>query len=142
MENGITVFTAGTFDLFHIGHLNILRKSKELGSKLIVAVSTDELVKSYKTNGPIIPFTERAEIIKHCDYVDEVVPQDVLMDPELLKKHKVGIVTIGDDWKNKTLPGLEWAKENNIQVVYFPYTKETSSTKIKRNIKNGWQQDK
>lgn len=143
MINGkIVVYTSGTFDLFHIGHLNILRKSKAFGDILIVGVSTDEVVSTYKQSKPIIPFVERAEIIRHCDYVDKVVQQDILTDPEILKKYNVDIVTIGDDWKNKKLPGLEWAKNNGIQVIYLPYTKDISSTNIKQKIKNGWQKDK
>lgn len=144
MKDGkVVVFTGGTFDLFHIGHLNILKKSKAFGDILVVGVSPDEVVMSYKKKKPIISFIERAEILKHCDYVDEVVQQDVLTDPKILEKYGVDIVTIGDDWKGKFLPGLEWAKENlNIQVIYLPYTKEVSSTEIKRKIKNGWQEDK
>ncbi len=68
-------YTTGAFDLFHIGHVNILKRSKELCDYLIVGVSTDELVKSYKNKTPIIPFEERMEIVRACRYVDEVVPQ-------------------------------------------------------------------
>jgi len=141
MAKEIIVYTAGTFDLFHIGHLNILKKSKKLGSKLIVGVSTDDLVESYKKKAPIIPFEDRKEIINNIKIVDEIIDQHVLINPEDLKNNNIDIITIGDDWKDKTLPGLEWAKENNIQVVYLPYTESVSSTEIKRNIKNGWQED-
>jgi len=143
MRDGkVVVYTSGTFDLFHMGHLNILRKSKAFGDVLVVGVSSDEVVASYKKSKPIIPFAERAEIIKHCDYVDKVVRQDVLTDPKILKKYSVDVVTIGDDWKTKKLPGLDWAKENGIQVIYLPYTKDISSTEIKNKIKKGWQEDK
>ncbi|MEK6900250.1 MAG: adenylyltransferase/cytidyltransferase family protein, partial [Nanoarchaeota archaeon] len=67
------VFTAGTWDLFHVGHLNLIKRSKELGDFLIVAVSTDELVVSYKKGPPAIPFDERAAILESCKYVDKVV---------------------------------------------------------------------
>ena len=137
IDGKIVVYTGGTFDLFHIGHLNILRKSKAFGDILIVGISPDEVVESYKQAKPIIPFVERAELIKHCDYVDKVVKQDVLTDPEILKKYKVDIVTIGDDWRDKNLPGIEWAKKNGIQVIYLPYTKDISTTEIKRKIKDG-----
>lgn len=130
----IVVFTSGTWDLYHTGHLNILKKSKELGTKLIVAVSTDELVKSYKEINPIIPFEQRIEIIKSCKYVDEVIPQEILTDINDLKKYKVNIITIGNDWKNKHLDGLEWAKKNDIKVVYLPYTKGVSTSLITKNI--------
>ena len=141
MEKEIIVYTSGTFDLFHVGHLNILKKSKKLGDKLIVGVSTDKLVKSYKKRGPIISFEDRKEIIKHISVVDEAIDQHILTNPEDLKKYNIDIVTIGDDWKDKTLPGLEWAKNNGIEVVYLPYTENVSSTEIKKNIKNGWQED-
>ena len=68
-------YTTGTFDLFHIGHLNILKKSKEMCDFLIVGVSTDEVVQSYKHKVPVIPFKDRVEIIKSIRYVDQVVPQ-------------------------------------------------------------------
>jgi len=132
------VFTSGTWDLFHKGHLNIFKKSKALGKKLIVAVSTDELVKSYKGN-TVIPFEQRMEMVKSCKYVDEVIPQTVLTDVKDLKKYGVDIVTIGDDWKDKNLEGLEWAKNNGIEVVYLPYTKDISTSQIIKNIiKNGY----
>lgn len=132
------VYTAGTWDLFHIGHLNILKKSKKLGTKLIVGVSTDKLVKSYKENYPAIPYEHRISLIKNSKYVDKVVKQEKLLDIEELKKLKIDILTIGSDWKNKRLKGLEWAKKQpNIKVVFIDYTKDISSTKIKRDIKNG-----
>lgn len=142
MEKKIVVYTSGTFDLFHIGHLNILKNSKALGDKLVVGVSSDELVASYKKRKPIIPLKDRIEIIKHLDFVDEVIRQDILTNPEDLKAHNVDIVTIGDDWKNKLLPGLEWAKQNGLKVVYLPYTKSTSTSEIKKAIIDGWQEDK
>lgn len=138
-KKGTIVYTAGTWDLFHIGHLNILKRSKALGDKLIVAVSTDELVASYKKDRPIISFRDRCEIVKSCIYVDKIVKQEKLLDPEQLKEWNVDILTIGDDWQNKYLEGLEWAKNQpNIKVVYLPYTTEISSTLIKKRVKNEW----
>lgn len=133
----IRVYTAGTWDLFHVGHLNILRKSKSLGDELIVGVSTDELVTSYKTSLPAIPFEYRKAMLVNCKYVDKVVKQEKLLDPKQLKKLNIDILTIGDDWKNKYLEGLEWAKkQKNIRVIYLPYTKNISSTKIKQDIRS------
>lgn len=137
-NKNIIVYTSGTWDLFHIGHLNILKRSRELGSKLIVGVSTDNLVKSYKNNYPVISFKDRKQIIKNLKFVDRVVTQKKLMDIDLLKKIKPDIITIGDDWKNKYLEGIEWAKNNNIQVIYLPYTQKISSTKIKEDIVLGY----
>lgn len=128
------VFTAGTWDLFHIGHLNIIKKSKEFGDHLVVGVSTDELVMSYKKYKPFIPYNERLEIIQSIKYVDETVKQTKLIDINQLKKFNVDIVTIGDDWKNKYLEGLDWMKKQGKEVVYLPYTDGVSSTTIKQWI--------
>lgn len=130
----IIVHTAGTFDLFHIGHLNILKRSKELGDYLIVGVSTDELIESYKGVKPVIPYEQRAEIVKSIKYVDKVIEQTVLHDIRQLKKYKVDITTIGDDWKNKYLEGVDWMKKHGKKVVYLPYTKGISVTGIKKRI--------
>lgn len=133
----IRVYTAGTWDLFHVGHLNILKKSRSLGDELIAGVSTDELVASYKNQFPAIPFEYRKAMLNNCKYVDKVVKQEKLLDPKQLKKLNIDILTIGDDWKNKYMEGLEWAKkQKNIKVIYLPYTKNISSTKIKENIKS------
>ncbi len=139
----VIVYTAGTWDLFHVGHLNIFKKSKALGTKLIVGVSTDELVASYKKAFPIVSYEDRVEILKSCKYVDEVVKQEKLIDIEQIKKLNVDIITIGDDWKEKYLEGLEWAKKQpDMKVIYLPYTKKISSTSVKQKIKAGWQEDK
>lgn len=127
------VYTAGTWDLFHIGHLNLIRKSKNLGDYLIVGVSTDELVKSYKNYYPFIPYKERFEIIKSLRYVDKVVKQTKLVDIDHMKKFKVDIVTIGSDWQDKYLEGLDWMEKNK-KVVYLPYSSWISSTKLRNSI--------
>lgn len=137
------VYTAGTWDLFHVGHLNIFKRSKALGTKLIVGISTDELVASYKKAPPIISYKDRVEILKSCKYVDEVVKQEKLLDIEQMKKLNIDVITIGDDWEEKYLEGLEWAKKQpHIKIFYLPYTKKVSSTSIKQKIKVGWQEDK
>ncbi|MFH0831775.1 MAG: adenylyltransferase/cytidyltransferase family protein [archaeon] len=136
-DNKIIVYTAGTWDLFHIGHLNLIRKSKELGDRLIVGVSTDELVASYKKYPPIVPYEDRVEIIKSCRYVDEVVKQEKLLEIQQIKDLNVDILTIADSWKNEYLEGLEWAKKN-IKVVFLPYTSRVSSTYLKHKIKREW----
>lgn len=132
MKDGkIIVHTAGTFDLFHIGHLNILKRSKELGDVLVVAVSTDELVESYKDYKPYIPFEQRFEIIKSIKYVDITIKQEKLHDINQLIEYGVDITTIGSDWENKYLEGIEWMRNNGKKVVYLPYTQGISSTIIK-----------
>lgn len=132
------VFTSGSFDLFHVGHLNILEKSAALGDELIVGVSTDELIEKYKGMKPIIPYEERARIVASIKCVTKVVKQTKLTEIAQLQRENIDIVTIGDDWKNKYLEGLEWMKRQpGKEVVYFPYTEGVSTTKIKRDIING-----
>jgi len=134
--NNIVVYTQGTWDLFHTGHLNIIKKSQQVGTRLIVGVSTDRLVKSYKGIYPIVPCNQRIEIIRSCRYVDDVVVQDNLIPVQFLYKKNIDIVTIGDDWKNKYLEGIDWMKKNKRTVIYIPYTKEVSSSSIKQRIKH------
>lgn len=131
----IRVFTSGSFDLFHIGHLNILQKSASLGDELIVGVSTDELIEKYKGMKPIIPFEQRMRIVESIKCVTKVVKQVKLTEIAQLQRENIDIVTIGDDWKGKYLEGLEWIKKQpGKEVVYFPYTDGISTTEIKRRI--------
>ena len=124
-------FTSGVFDLFHIGHLNVLKNSKSYCDKLVVAVSTDELV-GYKNKKAVIPFNERVEIISSIKYVDEVVVQKDLNKFKLWEKVKFDVMFVGDDWKG-TPSWIEYEKkfkDVGVDIVYFPYTKGTSSTLI------------
>jgi len=125
----IKVYTAGTWDLFHVGHLNILKRSKELGDYLVVGVSTDSLIRSYKDKRPIVLLEDRLAIIKACKYVDEVIVQHKLLDPKVLDRINPDIITIGSDWKSKHLDGLEYFKTKG-QVIYFDYTKGVSTTML------------
>jgi len=134
----VVVYTGGVWDMFHVGHLNLIKKSKSKGDVLIVGVNTDEFVQQYKNKTPVIPYKDRVKIVKSCKHVDKVVKQTVLNDIRALKRYKVDIVTIGDDWKDKYDEGLEWMKKHG-RVIYLPYTKGVSSTfikeKIQKNIK-------
>ena len=131
----IRVFTSGSFDLFHIGHLNILERSAALGDELIVGVSTDELIQHYKGMQPIIPFEQRFRIISSLKCVTKAVKQVKLTEVAQLQREDIDIVTIGDDWINKYLEGLEWMKQQpGKEVVYFPYTPDVSTTSIKKKI--------
>ncbi len=131
----VRVFTSGSFDLFHVGHLNILQKSAALGDELIVGVSTDELIEEYKGMKPIIPFEQRIRIVESIGCVTKAVKQVKLTEIAQLKREDIDIVTIGDDWENKYLEGLEWMKSQpGKKVVYFPYTPGISTTTIKRTI--------
>jgi len=124
-------YTTGVFDLFHIGHLNLLRNAKALCDKLIVGVTTDELV-SYKHKKAIIPFIERCEIVRSIKYVDLVIPQENMDKYDAWKKLKYDIMFVGDDWHNteKWNDIEEQFKKVGVKVVYFPYTQGTSSTLI------------
>lgn len=131
----VRVFTSGSFDLFHIGHLNILEKSAALGDELIVGVSTDELIEKYKGMKPIIPFEQRIRIVEAIKCVTKVVKQTKLTEIAQLQEYDIDIVTIGDDWKEKYLEGLEWMKSQpGKRVEYFPYTQGISTTSIKKGI--------
>ena len=129
-------YTKGVFDMFHIGHLNILRRAKEQCEYLIVGVSTDELVKEYKNKTPIIPFEERAEIVQSIDCVDEVVAQENRDKFWAWKKIGFDVMFVGDDWKGKPLfvEVEEEFKKVGVDVVYFPYTKDTSSTILREKL--------
>ena len=135
--NMIIGYTTGVFDLFHIGHLNILKKAKSLCDKLIVGVSIDELV-AYKHKKAVIPFQERKEIVESIKYVDVVVPQENMDKFEMWKKLKFDIMIVGDDWYKSE----KWRKYEKrfaavgVKIVYFPYTKGTNSTLLKEVLNN------
>lgn len=133
MRDKVIGYTAGVFDLFHIGHLNILKRAKAECDYLIVAVSTDELVEEYKNKTPIISYDERKAIVESIKYVDEVVPQINRDKMEAWEKYKFDKMFVGDDWKgNKMFKELEEKfSEKGVQIVYFPYTKGTSSTYLR-----------
>lgn len=128
-------YTTGVYDLFHIGHLNLLRNARNLCDRLVVGVTTDELV-SYKNKRSVIPFVERLEIVRGCRYVDAVVPQEELDKFEAWKKLRFDILFVGDDWYGSDRwEELEQKfKDAGVRVVYFPYTKGTSSTLINETL--------
>lgn len=124
-------YTTGVFDLFHIGHLNLLRKAKEQCDHLVVGVSTDDLV-MYKHKHAVIPFEERIEIVKAIRYVDEVVPQINMNKMEAWENLHFNVMFVGDDWKGtpKWNAYEQQFSEVGVKIVYFPYTQGTSSTLI------------
>lgn len=128
-------YTTGVFDLFHIGHLNLLRKAKEQCDYLIVGVSTDELV-SYKHKQAVIPFEERKQIVSAIKYVDEVVAQENMDKMEAWKRLHFDVMFVGDDWKGtpKWEAYEKQFKEVGVEIIYFPYTKGTSSTLINQTL--------
>jgi len=129
------VYVQGTWDLFHIGHLNILRKARKIATKLIVGVNTDESVQEYKGDYPVIPYQDRVEILKACSLVDEVVMSKMIFNVDNLKKLNVDVIVLGSDWKNRYLEGKEEAQKAGIEIIYFPYTEGISTTEIKAKIR-------
>ena len=129
-------YTTGVFDMFHVGHLNIIKKAKEQCDHLIVGVSTDELVEDYKHKKTMIPFEDRMEIVKAIKYVDEVVPQTTMDKYEAWKKLHFNVLFHGDDWKNSSMYNEleDKLKKEGVEFVYFPYTKRVSSTMLKEKI--------
>lgn len=125
------VITYGTFDLIHSGHINILRRAKELGDYLIVAVSTDEFNK-LKGKTSYYTFEERKLILEAIRYVDLVIPENNWEQKiEDVKKYDVDVFVMGDDWKGK----FDFLKDY-CEVVYLPRTEGISTTKIKNDLKN------
>jgi|SRR5690554_1786317 len=125
-----TVITYGTFDMFHIGHLKLLRRLSEMGNKVIVAVSTDEFneLKGKKT---LIPYEQRAAIVEAIDCVDLVIPENSWEQKLLdVKAYGVDVFAIGEDWKGK----FDFLEEL-CEVVYLPRTKNISTTDLKRSLK-------
>lgn len=128
-------YTTGVFDLFHIGHLNLLKNARGLCDKLIVGVTVDELV-TYKGKKAMIPFDDRIEIVRSCKYVDAAVPQYDMDKLSACKKLGASVLFVGDDWYG-TDKWKQYEKEfaeAGIRVVYFPYTKGISSTLIAKTL--------
>ena len=122
-------YTAGVFDLFHIGHLNILKRAKEHCDYLVVGVTVDELV-SYKNKKCVIPYEERVEIVRAIKYVDEAVPQTSMDKMKAWENIHFDVMFVGDDWKGteKWNAYEKQFQEVGVEIVYFPYTKGVSST--------------
>jgi len=129
MKNKTIGYISGVFDLFHIGHLNILINSKSMCDQLIVGVTVDDLV-AYKNKKAVIPYQERLEIVRSIKYVDATIAQESMDKFKMWEKLKFDVLFVGDDWfetpKWKEIE--EQFKEVDVKVVYFPYTKSTSST--------------
>ncbi len=144
MDRQIIGYTTGVYDLFHIGHLNLFKNAKGMCDKLVVGVTVDELV-SYKGKYALIPFEDRIEIVRSCRYVDAAIPQYDMNKLDVCKKLGASILFVGDDWYG-TDKWKYYEKEFNdagIQIVYFPYTRGVSSTKITETLQQarGWTSD-
>ncbi len=128
-NNRVVVYTSGTFDMFHSNHLKMIEYARGLGDTLIVGVSTDELVCTYK-KPPIIPFEERIAIIKALRHPDIVIPQHSLDHTDIVRNLNIDIFVVGDDWVGK----YDYLKELGVTVFYFPRGEGVSTTKIKEEI--------
>lgn len=128
-------YTTGVFDLFHIGHLNLLKNAKGMCDKLVVGVTVDELV-AYKHKKAMIPFDERIEIVRSIKYVDAAIPQYDMDKLTACKKLGAKILFVGDDWyaTEKWKKYEEEFSKEGIRIIYFPYTKGVSSTIINETL--------
>jgi glycerol-3-phosphate cytidylyltransferase len=129
-------YISGVFDLFHVGHLNLLKNAKCLCDRLVVAVVTDEDVSNTKGKKPIIPLEERMQIVGSIKYVDVVMPRSTEDKATMCKKLEAAIVFVGDDWygSDKWKHHEKVLNENGVRVIYLPYTKGVSSTIIREAL--------
>ncbi|EOS25351.1 glycerol-3-phosphate cytidylyltransferase [Lachnospiraceae bacterium A4] len=128
-------YTAGVFDLFHIGHLNLLKNAKGFCDKLVVGVTVDDLV-AYKGKCAVMPFEDRIEIVRSIKYVDAAVPQYDMDKLLACKKLGASVLFVGDDWyaTDKWKEYEQKFDRENIEIIYFPYTKGISSTRISSKL--------
>ena len=138
----IVGYTTGVFDMFHVGHLNLLARAREQCDRLIVGVSTDDVVLDYKKHAPIVPYAERVAIVKAIRYVDEVVPQTSMDKFAAWEKLRFNRLFHGNDWKGSAMYNEVEAKLKavGVEVVYFPYTQGTSSTLLAERLR-GWREE-
>ncbi|MEZ9012506.1 glycerol-3-phosphate cytidylyltransferase [Vibrio splendidus] len=128
-------YTSGVYDLFHVGHVNLLRNAKAMCDKLVVGVTIDELV-SYKGKQSVIPYHERIEVVRSCKYVDVAIPQNNMDKAGAAKKNHASFLFVGDDWYETD----KWKEHEadlakiDCKVIYFPYTKGTSSSLINETL--------
>jgi glycerol-3-phosphate cytidylyltransferase len=140
---GKIVYTGGTFDLFHAGHVHFLKQCKRIAGDdgmVVVALNRDEFIKAYKGKAPIVSFTDRAEVLSACRYVDQVVINYGNADSKIsINKVKPDFIVIGDDWAKKDYYAQmqftqAWLDKRDIGLIYVPYTQGISSTQIRRRI--------
>ena len=136
MEQKIVGFTAGTFDMFHIGHLNLIKNARSRCDYLIVGVNSDELVREYKRKNAVVPLVERMEIIQALRYVDEVMRIDSLDKKISWNQKHYDLLFIGDDWKGN--PRWEETakemKQYGVETIFLPHTEGTNSTLLREKL--------
>lgn len=129
-------YTQGTFDMFHIGHLNLLNHARKHCDYLVVGVNTDELVQRYKGKTAIVPWEERAKIVESIKGVDQVIRTDTLDKMAIWKSVHFHKIFVGDDWRGN----LRWEetsrqmREIGVELIFLPYTKDTSSTLLRNKL--------
>ena len=138
------IYTGGTFDLMHSGHVNFLRRCKDIAGvngKVVVALNTDEFIFQYKKVRPVISYEERSAVLLGCRYVDEVVPNIGGKDSkQSIMLVNPDVIAIGTDWARKNYYEQigftqDWLDERNIILTYIPYTKNISTTEVKRRLR-------
>ncbi|TVP76097.1 MAG: glycerol-3-phosphate cytidylyltransferase [Puniceicoccaceae bacterium] len=132
-------YTTGVFDLFHVGHLNILQRAKGMCEKLLVGVTTDELAEALKGRRPAVEFSERIRIVESVRFVDGVVAQEEMNEISDWRRLRFDVIFKGDDWRGTP----KWTTLQNefhrlgVAVVFFPYTATTSSTLVREYLRSG-----
>ena len=138
---GLTLYTGGTFDLFHAGHVKFLQRCSQIADEVVVSLNTDEFIQAYKKKAPVMTYEERLIALAGCRYVDRVVPNVGGADSKVaIDRVRPDIVAIGSDWARKDYYkqmqfDQDWLDERNISLIYIPYTNGISSTDIKNRLK-------
>jgi len=137
---GLSVYTGGTFDLFHAGHVEFLRRCAELGS-VTVSLNEDEFIEKYKGKKPVISYQERKDVLLGCRWVDRVVPNVGGVDSRIaISLSNPDLIVVGSDWARRDYYAQmqfdqDWLDERGIGLVYIPYTQGISSTAIKERLR-------
>jgi len=137
----LKVYTGGTFDLFHSGHVAFLKRCSQIGS-VTVALNTDEFITKYKGKPPVVSYSEREAVLMACRYVDAVVPNTGGEDSTIaIEAVDPDIIIVGSDWARKDYHAQmgfdqDWLDDRFIGLAYIPYTKGFSTTDLKKRINN------
>lgn len=137
---GLKLYTGGTFDLFHSGHVNFLRVCSDLSDTVVVSLNTDEFIQSYKGKPPVISYQDRYEVLMACRFVDWVIPNSGGTDSKpAIEEANPDIIAIGSDWARRDYYGQmnfdqDWLDDRGISLIYIPYTQGISSTAIKARL--------
>jgi len=134
------LYTGGTFDLFHFGHQNFLKQCKNISDHVVVSLNTDDFVQRFKGHETILNYKERFQSLRYCKFVDEIIKNGAGEDSRsCILTVKPNIIAIGDDWAHKDYYkqmgfNQQWLDDNQITLVYIPYTRGISATEIKDRV--------